>query len=141
MFRRSLLLGVLLRPAGCAAADRESYSVAFSRKSHAYGESVLPSVPPPPSSSEILKEYVELPDKTGRNAFRPFAHCTLHDSDHVAESTLAVVLAPVEYPLVLAISVTSDVFQGTFGEVARFLGLVGPGTGKELPYRNEEANR
>jgi hypothetical protein len=138
MFRRSLLLGVLLLPAGCAAADRESYSVAFSRKAHAYGDI---SYVPPPTDSEILEEYLRLPDRTGRNAFRPFAHCTLHDSDHIPESMLAVVAAPVEYPLVLAISTTSDVFQGTFGEVARFLGLVGPGTGKELPYRNEDANR
>ena len=141
MFGRSLLLGVLLLPAGCAAADRESYSVAFSRKAHAYADSGSLVGASPAPGSEVLEEYLGLPDRTGRSAFRPFAHCTLHESDHVAESMLAVGLAPVEYPLVLALSTTSAVFQGTFGEVARFLGLVGPGTGRELPYRAEEANR
>jgi hypothetical protein len=139
MFRRTLPVGALFLFTGCAAADRESYSVAFSGKAHVYRDSG--PVPEPAASPGLLEEYLELAAKLDRRAFRPFAYCALHDSDHVPESLLAVVAAPVEYPLVLTVNLTSAVFQGTFWEMARVVGLVGPPPGVPLPYENEEGQR
>jgi len=134
---RIVLFVALVLPAGCAAADRESYSLAFARKSHEYAD----PGPPPAPKTEIVKEYEELTRVAERRGFRPFAFCTLHQTDHFAESLLAVGAAPVEYPLVLGVNTGSLFLQSTVGELARILGFFGPADQVELPYRKGEHNR
>lgn len=126
---------IALALAGCAAVDRESYSVAFSKKSHQYADAWAQrpaAIAPTSSSPDIVKEYVALAGTVGPQSFRPFAYCTLHGTDHFAESVLAVGAAPVEYPVVLAVHETSLFLQSTARAVVEFVAWLLP-----LPARPE----
>ena len=142
---RMLPLLALLLACGCAAADRESYSLAFAKKSHQYADAWArrPADACPASSSpDPLKEYVALAGTVGLQPFRPFAYCLLHETDHAAESVLAVATAPVEYPVVLAVNTTSVLVQSSVQAVAELIAWLLPLPGlRELPERNKDSSR
>lgn len=122
---------------GCAALDRESYSLAFSKKEHRYAEpgpreraraeaereAAREDPAAVPEWKKALREVLQADAGVDLEPFRPFAYCQRHRSAHVAESILALSAAPLEYPLALSINTGSNFLQRTVEEIGRILGL------------------
>src|SRR6266850_1640487 len=109
--------------AGCTILDRESYSLVFRKKAHQYepaAEKPLPEpreepeaeASPDPSQPDprlfVRHDLDALIENLAPrlDAFRPFSYCYLHESSHVVESIVAVVVAPVEYHTALTVNFT-----------------------------------
>jgi hypothetical protein len=125
---------VLLALTGCTLLDRESYSLIVRKGAHVYTPE-KPAPPPPdpapePARAELASDVdASLPDPRTfvrhdldavidrmpkrLDAFRPFAYCHLHRSSHVLESSVAIVLAPVEYPMALGAGWAYIIATGT----------------------------
>lgn len=123
---RTILPAAVLLLSGCAAADRESYSLIIRSKSHEYRDPSLPPPAPLPPEPGALREVAGLARRLDRVPFRPFAYCTLHQTDHAAESVIALGAAPVEYPLSMAAHLGSGFVLGTVQTVGAFLGFGPP---------------
>jgi hypothetical protein len=121
----SLAILLAVSGSGCTLLDRESYSLMIRKPAHKYE---LPEPPPaaPPEPDEPVYVSVsqfsraDSPPWVRRDldaliegaapsldAFRPFTYCYLHKSSHTLESAVAVVVAPVEYPLAVVTTVCS----------------------------------
>ncbi len=104
----AILLILAATGLGCAALDRESYSLVIRKRAHQYEPAEKkPALEPATdgeaaadTSSFVRHDLDALIDRAAPRleAFRPFAYCHLHESSHAFESLLAVILAPVEYP-------------------------------------------
>lgn len=103
--------------AGCAALDRERYSLVIRKPAHRYG-------PPPPPAPALPPDRVAT--ENDLEPFRPFAWCRLHETSHPAESTIAVGAAPVEYPAALAANVTAIAVGGLVQQAGRLVALLFP---------------
>lgn len=115
----SLALLLAASGIGCSILDRESYSLVIRKKAHQYElpmkappvEAPPPGIPSANAESDAvfvrhdLDALIEplLPDL---EAFRPFAYCHLHHSNHFLESLFAVGVSPVEYPIALTTNFT-----------------------------------
>ena len=131
MARRRLRFGIpvlailIALGSGCSLMDRNSYSLVFRKQAHQYEPPAPKAVPAPVEEKRIeAKLDPTLPDprtfvrhdldllvegaevKLSQESFRPFAYCHLHDSHHEVESALAILVAPVEYPLALTANFT-----------------------------------
>ena len=109
---------------GCTLLDRESYSLMIRKPAHRYEPppSSIPEYPPvelvPVNASAIshagssyrvrrdLDALIEGVAPT-LEPFRAFSYCHLHESSHTLESMVAVVVAPIEYPLALVTTMCS----------------------------------
>ena len=128
---------------GCAAMDRESYSLVLRKKAHRYRE---PSsiekrlleesrprtdpLPPAPSLEEPAPEGgprgPALPPEILRvelEAFQPFAWCHHHESFHLLESLAAVAAAPVEYSAALTLHTALVSVRAGIDGIRELLGL------------------
>src|SRR5262245_28737173 len=122
-----LALAILLAVTspGCTLLDRESYSLMIRKPAHKYEPTPPPPAPEPLPVEPVLVSASAIspagPSSWVRRdldaliegvaptlePFRPFTYCHLHESSHVLESAVAVVVAPIEYPLALATTVCS----------------------------------
>ena len=151
---------VTLSLAGCTLLDRESYSLILRKEAHLY--TAEKKVPPPPDPSpetatpELASEAdASLPDPRTfvrhdldavidrmprkLEAFKPFAYCHLHESSHVLESAVAIVVAPAEYPLTLGAGWAYVIATGTLEFLMMPLRALFPPA--ELDPRVEEAKK
>lgn len=115
---------LLVSGSGCTLLDRESYSLMIRKPAHRYEPppSSIPEYPPvelvPVDASAIshagssyrvrrdLDALIEGVAPT-LEPFRAFSYCHLHESSHTLESMVAVVAAPIEYPLALVTTMCS----------------------------------
>lgn len=95
---------------GCRIFAREEYSMVIRKPAHRYREPMPAEEHEPPVSDSLPPPEVRSPPSSaGLEPFHPFAYCHLHRSSHGAESIVAVLLAPAELPLALAVDTGADV--------------------------------
>jgi hypothetical protein len=145
-----LLAAVGALASGCAAANREEYSVMIRKPAHRYrpytdaelqAMAVLKQDAPvspltPAARSELIQSGPQLGPL---EAFRPFSYCYRHETDHAAESLVAIPAAPVEYPIALGTTLTVVIVKSA----ARYLEecwneLFPPTPAKDPPDRPPE---
>ena len=133
--RRRALLALAAAAAsagwGCAALDRESYSLVIRKKDHQYEPPMAPF--PKEEVAGNGGEPQPALDLRGRvdfcaplEAFKPFKYCYRHGTSHVAESVVAVAAAPAEYPLAVAANVGYLFVTGTVKEIGALISLLIP---------------
>lgn len=145
----ALVLAVGATSVGCSVLNREEYSLILRKPAHVYRpltieqaaalearadprrvepKELLPSPASTPRLNELILHQPVL------EPFRPFAYCHLHESAHPLESAVAIVVAPVEYPLCLATNTTWLAITATLREIEAFLrGIFGPRDGPLVP--------
>lgn len=126
---------------GCRILDRERYSLVIRKPAHRYreltpAEVARASETSPKEHATEKGDVMELPppetpgiDTVASSGpslepFRPFAYCRLHDSAHVAESFVAVLSAPVEFPILVAVDTGADVGIALARELERWWRLL-----------------
>ncbi len=138
----ALVLAIGAGSLGCSVLNREEYSLILRKPAHVYrpltpGEAGALAARADPRRIEPKELF---PSRAGTprlnepvlhqpalEPFRPFAYCHLHQSAHALESAVAIVAAPLEYPLCLATNVTWLAMTATLRELEAFWrGLFGP---------------
>jgi hypothetical protein len=147
-------LAVGISVSGCAAANREEYSVMIRKPAHRYRpytEAELKAMaivhqgeaapaPLPAGDRAARSELIRSGPQIGPlEPFAPFSYCYLHETDHAAESLLAVGLAPAEYPLAIGTTLTVQIVKAGIVAVDEFWKLVFPPLSPgEMPVRPPE---
>lgn len=144
---RALSIGGLLLlvalGSGCRILDRERYSLVIRKPAHRYRE-LTPAerarveedragerptadgagdeLPPP----EVERPGAPSARISPLEPFRPFAYCHTHGSAHVAESLVAVLLAPAEFPILVVVDTGTDLSIALARELESWWHLVFP---------------